>query len=311
MELSEAISDFLEYCEIERHLSDKTIQNYDHYLRRFADFAGTELNVKKLDAAVVRSFRLHLSRLKDEHGQRLQQNTQDYHLIALRAFLRYLARRDVASLSADKIELGKTDKRQIEFLARSEVESLLEAPAKQEKLKPEIRLRDTAILETLFSTGLRVSELVSLNRDQVNLGRGEFGIKGKGGKTRVVFLSEEAKTSIETYLKSRSDDYKPLFIHYGGVHEELDGGEYMRLTPRSVQRMIARYAKLAGILKTVTPHTLRHSFATDLLTGGADLRSVQMMLGHSSVTTTQVYTHLTDPQLRKVHEQHHRRRGQD
>jgi site-specific recombinase XerD len=307
MTLSELLVDFLEYGEIEKGHSDLTIRNYDHYLRRFVDFAG-DIQPEKITIDLVRRYRLHLSRLKDARGEPIKRVTQNYHLIALRAFLRYLAKRDIASLSPEKIELGSATKRDVSFLEGDEVRRLLEAPGKS-KGKPEIKLRDQAILEILFSTGLRVSELARLNKSDVNLERREFGVRGKGGKMRIVFLSEGAVKTLREYLAIRSDNFKPLFIHYGGIHEEVDEGEYMRLSPRSIQRLVARYAKEAGIVKTATPHTLRHSFATDLLINGADIRSVQMLLGHSSITTTQIYTHLSDTQLKKVHESFHGQGG--
>jgi site-specific recombinase XerD len=304
--ISDLIADFLEYGEIERGHSELTIRNYEHYLRRFEDFAG-DITPSKITIDLVRRYRLHLVRLKDSHNEPLKRNTQNYHLIALRAFLRYLAKRDIASLSPDKIELGSASRQDVSFLEADEVERLLAAPAKAPG-RPEIKLRDTALLEVLFSTGLRVSEISKLNRDVINLERREFAVRGKGDKTRLVFISERAGAALEKYLKSRSDNFKPLFIHYGGVHEEVDAGEYMRLSPRSIQRLMQRYAKLAGILKVATPHTLRHSFATDLLINGADIRSVQMLLGHSSITTTQIYTHLTDTQLKKVHDSYHHKK---
>jgi site-specific recombinase XerD len=203
------------------------------------------------------------------------------------------------------VELADASRKSFAFLEITEVEDLLRAPEKFETQKPVIALRDKAILETLFSTGLRVSELVGLDTDKVNLERGEFAIRGKGDKERIVFLSDSAKDSISEYLKQRGGDYKPLFIHIGGLKDELEDGEYMRLTARSVQRIVKKYAKLAGIVKDVTPHVLRHSFATDLLINGADIRSVQAMLGHSSITTTQIYTHVTNKQLREVHQAFH------
>jgi site-specific recombinase XerD len=246
--------------------------------------------------------------LNTELGGNLAKITQNYHIIALRAFLKYLAKRDIKSLSAEKVELGTSERRQIEFLEISEVDDLLRAPEKYPSKKEVITLRDSAILETLFSTGLRISELVSLNQDQINLERGEFTVRGKGGKDRVVFLSESASKKIKVYLSKREDNAKPLFIHFSGIKDGLDDGEYMRLTPRSIQRMVARYAKLVGITKKVTPHMLRHSFATDLLINGADIRSVQAMLGHSSITTTQIYTHVTNKQLKDIHRNFHNRK---
>ena len=222
--------------------------------------------------------------------------------------MKYLAKRDIETLSPEKIELSDAKRRQIGFLEPSEIEALFSAPFKFEK-KSEVAKRDMAIMETLFSTGLRVSELVALDRDKINLERKEFSVRGKGGKDRVVFVSPSAANAITDYMHERSDSGKPLFIHFSGTKDAEDEGEYMRLTARSIQRLISKYAKLAGITKRVTPHILRHSFATDLLINGADIRSVQAMLGHSSITTTQMYTHVTDQQLREVHKAFHGKRN--
>lgn len=310
--VNDLINDFLEYCEIEKNQSELTIRNYDHYLRRFLDFAengrSRDIRPEQINAELVRKYRLYLNRLNTELGGNLAKITQTYHIIALRAFLKYLTKRDIKSLPAEKVELGTMERRQIEFLEISEVDDLLQAPDKYPSKNELITLRDSAILETLFSTGLRISELVNLNRDQINLERGEFNVRGKGGKDRVVFLSDSATKKIKAYLSKREDNAKPLFIHFSGVKDGLDDGEYMRLTPRSIQRMVSKYAKLAGITKKVTPHMLRHSFATDLLINGADIRSVQAMLGHSSITTTQIYTHVTNTRLREVHKSFHTRK---
>lgn len=311
--VNDLICDFLEYCEIEENHSDLTIRNYEHYLGRFLDFAekdrSRDLRPEQINTELVRKYRLYLNRLNTELGGNLAKITQTYHIIALRAFLKYLAKRDIKSLSAEKVELGTMERRQIEFLEISEVDDLLSTPEKYPSKKELITLRDSAILETLFSTGLRISELVNLNRDQINLERGEFTVRGKGGKDRVVFLSDSATKKIKSYLSKRDDNAKPLFIHYSGVKDGLDDGEYMRLTPRSIQRMVSKYAKLAGITKKVTPHMLRHSFATDLLINGADIRSVQAMLGHSSITTTQIYTHVTNKQLKDIHRSFHNKKN--
>lgn len=307
MSLKKLIIDFLEYCEVEKGHSALTIRNYDHYLSRFLEFAG-DINPKNINLELVRRYRLYLNRLVDQNGKNLKKITQAYHLIALRAFLKYLAKRDIETLAAEKIELPDVESRNLIFLEIEEIERLLESP-KQEKNKI-LRLRDKAILETLFSTGLRVSELVSLDRDKVNLKRGEFSVKGKGGKIRIVFLSNEAQKALENYLNLRTDNFKPLFIRHKNINKVNNdlSGENLRLTPRTIQRLIKKYTTLAGIVKKVTPHTIRHSFATDLLISGADIRSVQTMLGHSSITTTQVYTHITNQQLREVHKAFHGRR---
>ncbi|MCL5094135.1 MAG: tyrosine-type recombinase/integrase [Patescibacteria group bacterium] len=336
MNINDLIIDFLEYLEVEKNRSVLTIRNYEHYLNRFTEFAG-DINPNKISPELIRKYRLFLNRYPTEDNKGLKKITQNYHIIALRAFLKYLSKRDIPTLTAEKVELGSNEKRTIDFLEADEVERILAAPyqvilaiptkvgrdrnqdsgpsfaslqtGKQAGMTTKetlIYLRDKAILETLFSTGLRVSELVSLNRKQINLDRGELLIKGKGGKERIVFLSERAKDSIKNYLNKREDNFEPLFVRFskGGVDE----GEYLRLTSRSIQRMIKKYAALAGILKKVTPHVLRHSFATDLLVNGADIRSVQEMLGHASITTTQIYTHITNQKLRGVHQKYHRKR---
>ncbi len=300
--ISELVTDYLEHMEIEQNRSQATVANYDRYLQRLVEFSD-DADIKKIDEEVIRKWRLWLNHLKDQKGDDISKTTQNYHLIALRSFLKYLAKRGIPALDSAKIELAKVTRPQIGFLEADEVERLF---AIIDTANP-IGLRDRAILELLFSSGLRVSELVGLNRDHINLERREFSVRGKGQKDRPVFMSPEAADWIETFLKSRKDNYKPLFIHYAGSKNELDEGMYTRLTARSVQRMIQRYAKLAGITKHVTPHTLRHSFATDLLINGADIRSVQGLLGHSNISTTQIYTHVTDPQLKKVHDQFHRK----
>jgi site-specific recombinase XerD len=306
MKISNLITDFLEYCELEKGHSDLTIRNYDHYLRRFLDFVG-DIGPGDIALELVRNYRLFLNRFKDEHGQPLEKITQNYHIIALRAFLKYLAKRDIKSLPTEKVELADVKRKTIEFLELEELERLFEA-TNQEK-EEFIKLRNRAILETLFSTGLRVSELTKLSCNKINLKREEFSVQGKGGKTRVVFLSDSAKYWLERYLEKRTDNFEPLFIRMVKNVKDITEGEKLRLTPRSIQRLIQKYAKIAGILdKKVTPHTLRHTYATDLLMSGADIRSVQTMLGHSSITTTQIYTHITDKQLREVHKAFHGKR---
>ncbi len=294
------LEDFLDYLEVEKNRSQKTRQNYQHYLERFFAWAKIR-NPQEITLDLVRKFRLYLNRLQDNQGASLKKITQNYHIIALRSFLKYLAKRDIKSLSAEKIELGKTPERQIEFLEEEELERLLSTPS----LNDLSGLRDKAILELLFSTGLRVSELVSLDRDKINLNKGEFSVKGKGGKVRVVFLSSTAKKALEEYLKKRDDADLALFVQHRKAGKSLNN---LRLTARSIQRIVKKYAKAAGLTKDIHTHTLRHSFATDLLMGGADLRSVQALLGHSSITTTQIYTHITDKQLKEVHQAFHARR---
>lgn len=300
MLFTKAKTDFLEYLEIEQNRSQKTIRNYDHYLTRLADFAG-EIKVEDITAELVRKWRLWLNRLGTNSSDELQKNTLNYHLIALRSFLKYCAKRDIPALTADKIELAHTVRKQVTFLNTEELERLFGQP----DISKETGLRDRAILELLFSTGLRVSELVNLDKDHVNLKRREFSVRGKGQKDRPVFISQEAADWLQKYLDKRLDNTKPLFIRYSGRKSVDLSGNYHRLTARSVQRLVSRYALLAGITKHVSPHTMRHSMATDLLMNGADLRSVQAMLGHSNIATTQIYTHVTDPHLKAVHERFH------
>ncbi len=298
--LARRIREFLEYCEVEKQHSPLTVRNYDHYLRRFltwSDANGVH-SPEQITIDTVRQYRLWLNRIT-EHGDGLKRITQNYHVIALRAFLKYLAKRDIKTLEASKIELGKTEGRTVEFLTHQEVQRLRQAAGGHSVSA----IRDRAILEVLFSTGLRVSELTSLDTEQVNTERGEFMVRGKGDKPRLVFLSREASEWLETYLAKRVA-MKPLFTRSATLKNEPDG-EDLRLTPRSIQRIIKKYSAKAGIVKDITPHTLRHSFATDLLHNGADIRSVQQMLGHASITTTQVYTHVTNQQLRDVHKQFH------
>lgn len=303
------ITNYLEYLEIERGRSRNTLENYDLYLSRFATWASQNgvKNVKDITLPLVRKYRLWLNRMVDNYGNNLKKNTQNYHLIALRGFLKYLAKSDIKSLAPEKIELAKMPQREVDFLEAHELSRLLDAPLGEDG-KPHgiIALRDKAILETLFSTGLRVSELASLTHNMINLERGEFSIRGKGGKLRIVFLSEQATYWIKEYTKARSDMNPFLFISHDKASKTREEGEELKgLSPRSIQRVLEKYTKKAGITKQVTPHTLRHSYATDLLMNGADIRSVQAMLGHSSITTTQVYTHITNQQLRNVHKNFH------
>jgi site-specific recombinase XerD len=296
MYLSELIMDFIEDIEVGRGRSVKTAENYHLYLERLVEFAG-DITVDKITADMVRKWRLWLNRYTNDHGQRLESKTQNYHLIALRSFLKYLAKRDIESLSPEKIDLSKNVRKQVSFLTSEEVERLLEAVGASSVTD----LRDRAILELLFSGGLRVSELCNLDRGHINLNRREFMVRGKGQKDRPIFISPEAAEALGEYLKHRHDDEKPLFIAYSAN----TGGAITRLTSRSIQRMVSKYALKAGITKHVSPHTLRHSFATDLLMNGADLRSVQAMLGHADISTTQVYTHVTDQHLKEVHDKFH------
>lgn len=302
-ELKPAINEYLEYLEIEKGRASKTLENYGRYLNRFAQFALAmeAKSVEGVSEDLIRQYRLWLNRTKDEHGNPLKRITQNYHVIALRNFLKYLAKREIRCVAAERVELGKQEEREVVFLEKRELERLLEAP--QGGKLPS--LRDRAMLATLFSTGMRVSELCSLDRDKIDIGRGEISIRGKGGKIRLVFLSSETQDALKVFLSARSDVDEALFIRIpksGTFAKAAD----LRLTPRSVQRIVKKYAIAAGIVgKKVSPHTMRHSYATDLLRNGADIRSVQALLGHSSVTTTQIYTHVTDKQLREVHEKFH------
>ncbi|MFH1146059.1 MAG: site-specific tyrosine recombinase/integron integrase [bacterium] len=305
--------DFLEYLEIEKNRSQLTIRNYNLYLRRFLswlkDRMGRQPSNEDVTADNIRQYRLYLNRFTDRFGALLGKATQNYHLIALRTFLKYLAKRDVPCIAADKIELPKMPDRQVAFLEGGDLDRLLEAPLKLSNPSI-IQCRDKAILELLFSTGLRVSELTGLKKEQVRLDRDEFSVRGKGNKVRVVFLSASAKQWVKKYLELRHDPEPWLLVSHdraanGRLKKE---GTVGNLTPRSVERLVKRYKTVAGIPKDVTPHTLRHSFATDLLFNGADIRSVQTMLGHASITTTQVYTHVTNQQLKEVHQAFHGRR---
>lgn len=298
--LSFLITDFLEYLELERNSSQKTIRNYHHYLVRFQEFAG-DIDPKEIDLAMIRKFRLFLSRFIDpSSGNNLKRVTQNYFLIALRAFLKYLSRIDIPSLSPEKVELGDQEPSPIKVLDEDSLKKLLDAPDASKE-----GLRDKAILELLFSTGLRVAELASLDRDSISSKRQEFSVVGKGNKERVVFLSDSAKECIERYLSFRHDEFKPLFIRFQGKEDSFDHGEKMRLSTRSLERIVEKYVKKTGLAIKATPHTLRHSFATDLLMNGADIRSVQEMLGHSNIATTQIYTHVTNKQLKEVHRAFH------
>lgn len=303
--LKELVLSFLEYLEIEKNRSPLTIRNYHQYLGRliaFLENKNPSPTLLELDVENIRQFRRFLSRKKTLQGKYLKKKTQGYYMIALRSFLRWLIRNDYESISPEKIDLPKGEKSGVKFLAPQEVEKLLSQPG----ISKIIGLRDKAILELLFSSGLRVSELVSLNCDQINLKSRELGVIGKGGKQRVVFISHRAKKWLERYLVARSEHYQPLFIRYSGKKPDPSTkGESLRLTVRSVQRLVEKYRRKAGLVVKVTPHVLRHSFATDLLSQGADLRSVQELLGHQNVATTQIYTHVTDRRLKEIHDKYH------
>lgn len=297
--------EFLEHLEVERNLSKLTIRDYAHYLRRFSDwFERIEgrKHISELDQHLLRKYRVHLSRLTDEQGQTLSLSTQAYHVICLRSFLKWLIKNDMDVLHPEKVDLPKPDPHSMKFLSPEEMERLLAQP----HLSSKTGYRDKAILEVLFSTGLRVSELVSLNREQINLDRREFGVIGKGRKPRVVFLSERAADWLRRWLDTREDGWRPVFIRLSkSKADPREDGEEMRLTSRSVQRIVEKYVEKAHLPIKVTPHGIRHSFATDLLINGAGLRDVQEMLGHKNIQTTQIYTHVTRPQLREVHKKFH------
>lgn len=306
MNLSDAIRQFLEYCEIEKNQSKRTLISYTHYLERFLNFTD-EIDIKKIDQNLIRKFRLHLNRYEFRPHETLSIKTQNYHIIALRAFLKFCTKRDWETLAPEKIELAKIPERRVSFLTREELERLFEA-VDTSKING---LRNRAILEMLYSTGLRISELVNLNRQHVDLKRGEFSIRGKGQKVRIVFMSDRAKEWLQEYFNEREDNFEPVFLNHGRTRkQERDDmdlkGEHRRLTEYTIQEMVRSTALQAGLTKHVTPHTLRHSFATELLMNGADIRSVQEMLGHSSITTTQIYTHITNKKLKEVHDKFHR-----
>ncbi|MCL1839847.1 tyrosine-type recombinase/integrase [Candidatus Saccharibacteria bacterium] len=301
MYLSDLIAEFLESLEVEKGRSVNTARNYDLYLSRLIEFAG-DISPKQITSELLRKYRLWLNRYENERRTKLSAATQAYHLIALRGFLTYLAKRNINSLDPALVELPKTIKKQVTFLHYDEVQEILDAIPTD----TETDLRDRAIIELLFSSGLRVAELINLNRDHINLDRREFIVRGKGQKDRPVFISKAAAACVSDYIDARKDQLPALFLNNSRNSPAVGtSGDFRRLSPRSIQRIIEQRARVAGITKHVTPHTLRHSFATDLLMNGADLRSVQSMLGHSDISTTQIYTHVTDQHLREVHEKFH------
>ena len=315
MDIKTLKSQFLEYLEIEKSRSLKTIENYNRYLDKFLNWAKIS-DPGQITDDLIRNFRVYLNRTEGVAGRTLKRNTQNYYIISIRSFLKYLAKRDVKALQAEKVEVGRNPSREVEFLEADEVDRII-AAANGGDFKS---LRDRAILELLFSAGLRVSELTGVDRDRLDLEKREFSVRGKGDKVRVVFVSVGAAAALARYLEKRTDMDPALFVRdrlaaikFSGKSEPCVGKNKiksgsLRLTPRSIQRIVKYYAAKAGIIKDVHPHTLRHSFATDLLMNGADIRSVQAMLGHSSITTTQIYTHVTNRQLKEIHQAFHGRR---
>lgn len=319
MGINEAVLRFLEYCELDKNLSKKTVRMYGYYLEFFKDWLlngkrsnkqelkekseKSDFDVKDIDEKVIRNFRLYLSRqYRNPYKGDLKRQTQNYFLVALRSFFRYLIKQNMKVISPEMIELGKQGDRTIKFLSTEDLEKLFSAVTHDNIMG----LRDRTILEVLFSTGLRVSELVSLNKEDINSKTGEFTVIGKGQKARIVFISKRAKMWLSKYLNKREDAYRPLFIRYSGPSsKEGLTDESRRLSVRSIERMVDKYRKKAGITKRIGPHVLRHSYATDLLSHGADLRSVQEMLGHKNISTTQIYTHVTNLRLKEVHEKYH------
>ncbi|HSW87999.1 MAG TPA: site-specific tyrosine recombinase/integron integrase [Candidatus Saccharimonadales bacterium] len=302
--LSQLIDQFLEHLEVEKGCSKLTIRDYRHYLAIFQQWLSSSLPDKSIEDITldnIRKYRVYLANRVDDKGLTLKRVTQNYYIIALRSFLRYLIKNDIKTLEPSKIDLPKAESRSLKFLEKEQLQRLVQAV----DISKEEGLRDRAMLELLFSTGLRVSELVKLNHKQINLERREFGVIGKGGKARIVFISDDAANSIERYMAERSDDFAPLFIRYSGRINGDNNGEKMRLTARSVERCVKKYVRLARLPVDATVHTLRHSFATDLLTNGADIRAVQEMLGHKNIATTQIYTHVTNRQLKEIHKSFH------
>ncbi len=295
---------FLEHLEVERNLSPLTIRNYRHYLTRFISwFKGrNKKDLEELDMDLMRKYRVFLNRYTDDHDERLSKTTQSYHIIAIRSWFKWLVKNDAPVLNPEKIDLPKTESTPMQFVTAEKMERLLGQP----KVSTKIGLRDRTILEVLFSTGLRVSELVSLDRDQIDLDRQEFSVVGKGRQIRVVFLSDRASIWLKRYLQARDDNWIPIFIRYSGKKPDItEDGSSMRLSARSVQRLVKKYSRKAHLSTKLTPHGIRHSFATDLLNNGAGLREVQELLGHKNIATTQIYTHVTQPKLRKIHQKYH------
>lgn len=302
--ISDLILAYLEYLQLEKNRSDKTLRNYDFYLRRFLELTRA-VDAGEITPLLVREYKLKLARFTDERGERLNNATINYHLIALRGFLRYLIQQeDLEVMPPEKVELLRQGERSVTVLDEDQLTRLL----KQPDLTKPLGLRDKALLELLFSTGLRVAELASLDFSDINLNTREISVLGKGKKRRVVFVSDSAKEALGKWLSRRSkkfEDLRPLFLQLNGRKPADPKGEDLRLGVRGIQYLVERYALKAGLVNQPSPHTLRHSFATDLLRHGADIRSVQEMLGHKNIATTQIYTHVTNPQLKEVHRKFH------
>ncbi|MCK4745122.1 tyrosine-type recombinase/integrase [Candidatus Parcubacteria bacterium] len=305
--INKLIKEFRDYLEIEKNCAIKTVENYEFYLNRFLDFTKIK-TCEEISIKNIKKFRLWLNRQKNQRGKTIKKKTQNHYLIALRAFLKYLAKQDIKCVSPEKIELSKTEERIVEFLDQNDLKKFLNMPLNIKNANI-IQKRDKAILELFFSTGLRVSELANLRKDRLNLKKDEFTIRGKGDKPRLVFLSNSAKKHLKNYLNLRTDISLFLFIRHDKASQQNQDEKEKSLSPRSIERMVKKYAQAAGIAKNVTPHTLRHSFATDLLSNGADIRSVQSMLGHSSITTTQIYTHVTNKQLKETYQKFHNQKN--
>lgn len=293
---------FLTDLEVAKNRSKKTVENYQHYLSRFLKWSKIN-NPDEITDDLIRNYKLYLNRFQTVKGEDLQKITQNYHIIAIRAFLKYLAKRDIKSLAPEKVEIGKISRKEIDFLEDEELIRLLSAPNTADLNG----LRDKAILHLLFSTGLRVSELTSLDRETINFDKDEFTVRGKGDKLRLVFISQDAKNALREYLNKRGDIDLALFIRHD-IKPNMSDKETLRLTSRTIQRIVKKYALTAGIAHKVTPHMLRHGFATDLLENGADIRSVQTLLGHASITTTQIYTHVTNRKLKEIYKKYHNKK---
>lgn len=305
-DLPRKINQFLDYLQIEKGSSPLTRRNYRHYLTRFNNWMD-QTKSEEITPRLISDYRLFLSNYTDSKGHGLTKRTQSYHMIGMRSFLKWLIKNDYQVMAPEKIDLPKVEDRQVKFLNGEQMDRLLNAPS----LSSIQGKRDKAILEVLFSTGLRVSELVKLDRDKIDLVRREFGIIGKGGRARVVFLSARAADWVKIYLNARKDNYKPLFVRHRGIVDITIADEKMRLTVRSVQRLVKKYVHKIKLPIEATPHVLRHSFATDLLVAGADMRSVQEMLGHKNISTTQIYTHVTNIQMKRVHDKFHGKSTQE